>query len=100
MNDIFAIFDKQKACSSFFWKLNVQHLDIKFIVEQKTTALLFLDFEIKVTDNKINKWVWRKPTNTGLLLNFLALCPKNWKKELIQCLLHRAKIIDSTKLFF
>ena len=45
-------------------------------------------------------WVWRKSTNTGLLLNFSALCPKNWKEELVTCLLHRAKKICSTKLLF
>ena len=44
--------------------------------------------------------VWRKPTNTGLLLNFNALCPNNWKSGLIMCLLHRAKkICSSTELY-
>ena len=100
VNDIFAIFDNQEACSSFFRQLNAQHPDIKFTVEQSTTTLSFLDVEIKVTDNKFDTWVWRKSTNTGLLLNFAALCPKNWKEGLVTCLLYIAKNICSTKDLF
>ena len=59
MHDIFVIFDDQEACSSFFRKLNVQHPDIKFIKEQSTTTLSFLDVEIEITDNKIDTWFWR-----------------------------------------
>ena len=44
--------------------------------------------------------VWPKPTNTGLLLNFNALCSNTWKSGLIMCLLHRAKkICSSTELY-
>ena len=41
-----------------------------------------------------------KTTITGLLLNFVALCPKNWKEGLFTCLLHKAKNICSTKDIF
>ena len=40
-------------------------------------------------------WVWRKLTNTGLFLNFKAVCPQNWKSGLISCVLHRGKMICS-----
>ena len=100
VDDIFAIFNNQEACFSFFQQLKAQHPDIKFTLEQSTTTLLFLDVEIKVTDNKFDTWVWRKSTNTGLLLNFAALCPKNWKEGLVTCLLQRAKFICSTKDLF
>ena len=78
-----------------FRQLNAQHPDIKFTVEQSSSTLSFLDVEIKVTgtDNKFDTWVWRKSTNTGLLLNFAVLCSKNWKEKLVTCLLHRAKNI-------
>ena len=100
VDNIFEIFDNQEACSSFFRQLNAQHPDIKFTVEQSTTTLSFLDVEIKVTGNKFDTWVWRKSTDTGLLLNFAALCPKNWKEGLVTCLLHRAKNICLTKDLF
>ena len=100
MDDIFAILDNQEACSSFYRQLNAQHPDIKFTVEQSTTTISFLDVKIKVTNNKFDTWVWRKSTNTELLLNFAALCPKNWKEGLVTCLLHTAKNICSTKDLF
>ena len=40
-------------------------------------------------------WVWRKLTNTGLFLNFKAVCPQNWKSDLILCVLRRGKMICS-----
>ena len=64
VDDIFAIFDDQQACSSFFRQRNAHHLDIKFTVEQSITITSSLDVEIKVNDNMFDAWVWRKPTNT------------------------------------
>lgn len=44
--------------------------------------------------------IFRKATFTGLLLNFNAMCPENWKKGLILGLLHRAyTACSSWKLF-
>ena len=34
-----------------------------------------------------------KTINTGLFLNFKAVCPLNWKSGLILCMLYRAKMI-------
>ena len=45
-------------------------------------------------------WVWRKPTNTGLFLNFAAICPIKWKSGLVFCMLHRAKLICSSDWLF
>ena len=56
--------------------------------------------EIKINLDKFDTWTWRKPSNTGLLLNFNAFCPNIWKKGLILCLLNRAKIICSTDYLF
>ena len=52
----------------------------------------FLDF--------FTSTVFRKPTYTGLILNFSAMCPQKWKFGLIQCLLHRAYTISSSWLAF
>ena len=83
VDDIFAIFDDQQACSLFFQQINAQHPDIKFTVEHSTNTLSFLDVEIKVNDNMFGTWVCKKSTNTGLLLNFSALCPKKCKEGLV-----------------
>ena len=50
--------------------------------------------------NGLDIYTWRKPTNTGLLLNSNAVCPDKLKSGLILCLLHRAKLISSLKLLF
>ena len=49
--------------------------------------------EIKFDEFGFKTLVWRKPTYTGLLLNFRSTCPNAWKSGLITCLLKRAKII-------
>ena len=51
-------------------------------------------------DGGFTSTVFRKPTYTGLILNFSAMCPQKWKFGLIQCLLHRAYTISSSWLAF
>ena len=51
VDDIFAIFDDQQACSLFFQQLHAQYPDSKFTVEHSTNTLSFWDVEIKVNDN-------------------------------------------------
>ena len=100
VDDIFAIFDNKQTCASFLEKLNSQHPNIKFTMEQSTGNLTFLDVEIQVNNNKFDTWIWRKPTNTGLTLNFYAVCPRFWKEGLIKCMLHRAKKLCSNNILF
>ena len=40
--------------------------------------------------------VYRKNTHTGVFLNRHAIAPTAWKRGLIFCLLHRAKLICSS----
>ena len=100
IDDIFAIFDNDQSCTKFLEKLNTQHPNIKFTLEQAKNTIPFLDVEIKINLDKFDTWTWRKPSNTGLLLNFNAFCPRIWKKGLILCLLNRAKITCSTDYLF
>ena len=97
-DDIYTVFDSDSACTQFLDILNSQHKDIKFTLEKNTNRenLPFLDVQIKLNDSGYDTCVRRKPTNTGLLLNFSALCPNTWKSGLIMCLLHRAKKISSS----
>ena len=60
----------------------------------------FLDVDIKISENTVDTWVWRKPTNTGLFLNFAAICPIKWKSGLVFCMFHRAKLICSSDWLF
>ena len=60
----------------------------------------FLAVDIQISENTVDTWVWRKPINTGLFLNFAAICPIKWKPDLVFCMLHRAKLICSSDLLF
>ena len=75
--------------------VNSKHENIRFTMEKSTDArtITFLDVQVELNESGYNTWIWRKPTNTGLLLNFNANCPQTWKSSLIMCLLHRAKNI-------
>ena len=70
----------------------------------RQNQLVFLIFRIKschkINDTGIKIWVYRKPTNTDLFLNFNAMCPLKCKSGLIFCLLNRAKRICSSNFLF
>lgn len=97
IDDVFACFENENDCTKFLDILNSQHKDIRFTVEKATRAntLSFLDVNVQLLNNGYETCVWRKATNTGLVLNFNAVCPKTWKSGLILCFLHRAKTICS-----
>ena len=100
IDDIFAIFDSDQSCTKFMEKLNTQHPNIKFTLDQAKNTIPFLDVEVKFNSDKFDTWTWRKPSDTRLLLNFNAFCPKISKKGLLLCPFNRAKITCSTDYLF
>ena len=53
-----------------------------------------------LTDIGYDTCIWRKPTNTRLLLIYKANCPKPLESDLIKCFLHRTKnICDTCELY-
>ena len=48
-------------------------------MEFPSDTIPFLDVEIRLNETGIDTWVYRKPTNTNLSLNFNALCLTKWK---------------------
>ena len=73
IDDIYAVFDSDSASTQFLDILNSQHKDITFTFEKNTNRenLPFLDVQIKLNDAGYDTCVWRKPINTGLLLNLM-----------------------------
>ena len=57
------------------------------------TKTNFLNVEIKMNDTEYDTCMWRKPTNTGLLLNLYSICLTTWNSGLIKCFLYRAEYI-------
>ena len=98
VDDIFCVFKPDTSHQDFLEKLNNLHPSLKFTAEIGPSTLPFLDTSISIPsteDGMFTSQVYRKPTFTGLLLNFAALCPLKWKFGLIYCLLHRAYNISS-----
>ena len=69
----------------------------KFAIEQSTKAntLSFMDIQVKLLNDGYETNFWCNSTNTGILLDFNAMCQKMWKSGLIMCFLHRTKCICS-----
>ena len=58
----------------------------------------FLDTKLSLGPCEINSTVYRKPSNTNVVLHYNAVAPSIWKRGLIKCLLHRAKVVCSNKV--
>ena len=95
VDDIFAIFNNEADNMEFLDRLNSQHKNLQFTMEKSTNTLPFLDMELKIHNNNLQSWIWRKPAHTGVFLNFKVICPLKWKSNLISCMLNRAKNICS-----
>ena len=95
VDDIFAVFSNGVDYVPFFNKLNSQHKNLKFTVEVGGNHLAFLDTQILIENSDFETWIYRKTTNTNVILNFSAICPIQWKKGLVKCFLYRAWTICS-----
>ena len=103
VDDIFCVFRDGSNHQAFLDKLNNFHPNLKFTAEIGPSTLPFLDTSISLPDvenGSFTSKVYRKPTFTGLLLNFNAICPFKWKLGLIECMLHRAYNISSNWSLF
>ena len=93
VDDIFCIFEgsvENEQHSKFLEHLNSRHENLTFTIDVEPSTLPFLDVCVESHDGTLNLSVFRKPTYTGLLLNFRATCPMQWKRGLIACFVSRA----------
>ena len=97
VDDIFCIFDHKDHAYQFLNYLNEQHACIKFTIEEEENSKLpFLDVLVnKLETGHFHTTTYRKPTNTGLLTNFLSFCSHSYKIGLIKTLVDRAHKINS-----
>ena len=100
---VFCTFRSGVSHQDFLDQLNSLHPNLKFTAELGPSQLPFLDTCISLPNTATESFtshVFRKPTFTGLLLNFSSICPKKWKTGLIHCLLSRAYCISSNWAIF
>jgi hypothetical protein len=100
VDDIFAVFSQDIDFRQFFDVLNNQHTNLKFTFEIGADTLPFLDTEISIKNGDFESWIYRKKTNTNVVLNAIASCPFKWKTGLMNCLLNRAWNICSSRARF
>ena len=102
MTYIFCVFDDSAYVNEFLNFLNSYHDNLKFTVENSVNhSLAFLDCLVRKNDDcSFSTTVYRKPTYTGLMLNFCSVCPLYWKRGLVKCLLNRAYNICSSTILF
>ena len=81
--------------------LNECHPSISFTKElESNNKLLFLGMEITKNGRQLSTSVYRKPTNTGLLLHFHSHVDRRHKTSLLRTMVDRAYRLSSTiKLF-
>ena len=70
-------------------------------MEKENQGILpFLDILIQKPDNRLEPSVYRKPTFSGLRINFLSACSFKYKINGISTLIHRAYNLSSSYLEF
>ena len=99
VDDIFAVIKSREQAEKILEFLNSQHKTIKFTMEKEVNnSINFLDVKItKNSDNSISTSTYRKPTFTGVMLNWNSLTSIKYKKGLISCLLDRSNKICSSE---
>ena len=101
VDDTFLIFEKEEHITPFYNYLNAQHENIRFTMEKESNrSIPFLDLLIQKNGFRIDISIYRKPTFTGLGVNFLSACYEKYKTNTIMTLVHRAYSLSSDYLTF
>ena len=99
VDDCFAIFNIQAEAINFLNLLNRLHPSLRFTMESEVhSRLSFLDVLVIREGNDFLTTIYRKPTFTGLYVQWESFSPKRQKVALNQSLTTRAKRICSTSL--
>ena len=95
-DDTFVSFKFHSYALEFFDTLNQLHSSLSFTMEEESNDQLpFLDVLVESGDSSFLTSVYRKPTFTGLYLDWHSFAPKSRKLNLIRCLSYRALNICS-----
>ena len=101
MDDTYVVFRSEAHVEPFFNYLNIQHENIRFTLEKESERKIpFLDMMVERSNGKLDFSVFRKPTFTGLGINFLSECYHQYKINSIRTLIYRAYNLSSSFLSF
>ena len=97
VDDTLARMPNNVAAAEFLTTLNGLHPSLKFTMELPSDNMIpFIGIEIIKNGTELETRVYRKPTNTGLLLHFQSHVDKRYKTGLLKTMLHRAYALSST----
>ena len=81
---------KKDSIESHLCMINNLHPSLSFTYEVETNCKLpFLDMKICNNNGSLSSHWYRKPTDTGLTLNFHALAPLKYKRSVVIGFIHR-----------
>ena len=85
VDDTFVSFKSRSDALAFFDTLNQLHSSLSFTIEEENNGQLpFLDVLVERCDSSFLTSVYRKPTFTGLYLDWHSFVPKSRKLNLIR----------------
>ena len=101
VDDTLARMPNNVAAAEFLTTLNGLHPSLKFTMELPSDNMIpFIGIEIIKKGTELETRVYRKPTNTSLLLHFQSHVDKRYKTGLLKTMLHRAYALSSTNEAF
>lgn len=81
---------KRHEIDSILRAINELHPMLQFTIEREIDGrLAFLDMLIIRLNQKLSSTWYNKPTDTGLVMNYLALSPKKYKRSVVSGFVHR-----------
>jgi len=97
-DDTLAKMPNTDTAADFLTTLNGLHSSLKFTIMElpADNRIPFIGIEIIKNGTELETCVYRKPTNTGLLLHIQSHVDKRYKTGLLKTLLHRAYALSST----
>ena len=97
VDDTLARMPNTDAATMFLTTLNGLHPRLSFTMELRFDRRIpFIDIDIIKNGTKLETRVYRKPTNTGLLLHFNSHTDKRYKDSLLKTTLHHPFALSST----
>jgi len=96
VDDTLARMPSTETATDFLTTLNSLHPSLSFTIEFPDNKIPFTGIEIIKNGTRIERQVYRKPSNTGLLLHFQSHKDKRYKECLLKTMIHRAHSLSST----
>ncbi|XP_068671223.1 uncharacterized protein [Montipora foliosa] len=97
VDDTLARMPNTDAAADFLATLNGLHLSLKFTMELLSeNTIPFIGIQMIKNGTELETRVYRKPTNTSLLLHFQSNVDKRYKTGLLKTMLHHAHALSST----